>query len=126
MLVIVVAACPASTSGRREGHHRCEENPRRRPSSTASGWGRLIVGDRPTRGIAAVSVGIDAPIRPVSDEVSREQTRIDAASHRLISSEPFPILTADPCDGPAWGSLGVLFLRCERSAAIAVTGPNMF
>jgi hypothetical protein len=89
------------------------------------GRGKLMVGDHPSREGAAVSGGIDPPIRPRSDEVSREQTRVDAASRRLIKPESFPVLTACTGDGSALGRPGVLSLRCERSAPIAVTGPNM-
>ena len=89
------------------------------------GRGRLMVGDRPSREGAAVSGGIDPPIRPRSDEVSREQTRVDAASRRLIKPETFPVLTACTGDGPALGRPGVLSLGCECGAPTPLTGANV-
>ncbi len=79
----------------------------------AIGDGGRSVGPRQTHGWrspqsrgVSESGGIDPPIRPRSDAVSREQTRVDAASRRLIKPESFPVLTASMGDGPRLGQLG--------------------
>ncbi len=104
----------------------------------AIGDGGRSVGPRQTHGWrspqsrgVSESGGIDPPIRPRSDEVSREQTRVDAASRRLTKPESFPVLTASMGDGPRLGQLGgpIPTLRMQRPhpsdrAKHALTGGN--